>query len=199
MGWPGVVALMALETIVFLIPSEAVMTFAGWLLVKEEGLGPEWIVLAALLGGLGSTIGGWAFYYAGAWGGRPFLERYGRYFFISEGDIAKSERFFDRWGPLAVFFGRMVPLVRSFVSIPAGIAGMDIRAFTLYTFAGSTIWAGLLATAGYMLGENWEDLRAWMGPADIIVALVLALLAAWYIWHQVKESWEGPRTSKPEA
>jgi membrane protein DedA with SNARE-associated domain len=199
MGWPGVVIMMALETVIFLIPSEAVMTLAGWMLIKAKGFGPEWLIVAALLGGLGSTIGSIAFYYAGAWGGRPLLDRYGRYLFISAADIDRGDRFFQRYGTWAVFFGRMVPLVRSFISIPAGIARMDIRVFTIYTFAGSTIWAGLLAAAGFMLGENWEDLRAWMGPADIVVAIVLGLFVVWYIWRQVKEAWEVPQTSEPEA
>jgi membrane protein DedA with SNARE-associated domain len=190
---------MALETVVFLIPSEAVMTLAGWILVKDKGLGVEGIVLAGLLGGLGSTLGSLLFYYIGVLGGRPILARYGRYVFISANEMDTAERFFQRWGTWAVFFGRMVPLVRSFVSIPAGVVRMDLRLFTIYTFAGSSIWAALLALAGYWLGENWEDLRAWMGPADIAVAVVLAVALAYYVYRQVKEAWEAPRTSGPEA
>src|SRR5688500_7593562 len=101
---------MALETVLFFIPSEAVMTLAGWMLVKAKGLGPEWIVLAGLLGGFGSTLGSIFVYYVGLWGGRPLVERYGRYVFITPGDLASAERFFERWGTWAVFFGRMVPL-----------------------------------------------------------------------------------------
>jgi membrane protein DedA with SNARE-associated domain len=189
---------MALETVIFLIPSEAVMTFAGWLLIKDKGLGAEWIVLAGLLGGLGSTLGSLVFYYIGVLGGRPVLARYGRYFFISPEEVERSERFFMRWGTWAVFFGRMVPLVRSFISIPAGVARMDLRLFTLYTFAGSVIWAMLLAGLGYKLGENWDDIRAFFGPADIVVAVLLALGVIWYVYHQVKQSWE-VKTSGPEA
>jgi membrane protein DedA with SNARE-associated domain len=87
----------------------------------------------------------------------------------------------------------MVPLVRSFISIPAGVTRMDMRTFLFFTFLGSTIWAALLAFAGYKLGENWEDLRAWLGPADIVVAIGLVVFLAWYIWRQVKESWEAPK------
>ena len=190
---------MALETVIFLIPSEAVMTFAGWLLVKEKGLGWEWVVLAGILGGLGSTIGSVFFYYVGVLGGRPILARWGRYFFISEGDVEKAERFFARWGIWAVFFGRMVPLVRSFISIPAGVARMDLKLFLIYTFAGSVIWATFLAAIGYKLGENWEDLQAFLGPADIAVAVVLVVLGLWYIYMQIKQSWEGPKPHEPEA
>ncbi len=197
--WPGVVILMALETVIFLIPSEAVMTLAGWMLVKDRGLGPEWIVFAGLLGGLGSTLGSIFLYYVGRLGGRPLLDRFGRYFFVTPDDIEQAERFFRRWGTWAVLFGRMVPLVRTFVSLPAGTTRMDIRAFTIYTFVGSSIWAGILATAGYALGENWEDLQRAMGPADVIVAGAVAVFGAWYIYRQIRKSWEAPRPSQPEA
>ena len=191
--------LMALETVIFLIPSEAVMTFAGWLLVKDEGLGSEWILLAGLLGGAGSTLGSLLFYYVGVLGGRPVLARFGRYLFISEDEVSNAERFFARWGIWAVFFGRMVPLVRSFISIPAGVARMDLKLFTIFTFAGSVIWATLLAAIGYKMGANWEKIQEWMGPADIIVVLILAVGLAWYIYRQVKQAWEVPKPSGPEA
>ena len=190
---------MALETVIFLIPSEAVMTLAGWMLVKEKGLGPEWIVLAGLLGGFGSTLGSILLYYVGLLGGRPLLFRYGKYLFITRDDIEQGERFFMKWGTFAVFFGRMVPLVRTFVSLPAGTTRMDIRAFTIYTFIGSSIWAGILAAGGYALGENWEDLSNAMGPASFIVAGLLGLVFAWYIYRQIRKSWEEPRPSGPEA
>jgi membrane protein DedA with SNARE-associated domain len=93
----------------------------------------------------------------------------------------------------------MVPLVRTFVSVPAGTASMDLRVFTIYTFAGSVVWASLLAAAGYVMGENWEELRAWMGPADIVVAALLGVFGIWYIWHNVKKAWEAPKPSEPEA
>jgi membrane protein DedA with SNARE-associated domain len=190
---------MALETVIFMIPSEAVMTLAGWMLIKDKGLGPEWIVLAGLLGGLGSTLGSIFAYYVGVWGGRPLVQRFGRYFFISANELDAAERFFSRWGTWAVFFGRMVPLVRTFVGVPAGAARMDLRLYTIYTFAGSVIWAGLLAAAGYALGENWTDLRAWMAPADFVVAGVLLVLVAWYVIRHVKKAWEVPQPSGPEA
>lgn len=190
---------MALETVVFLVPSEAVMTLAGWMLIKEKGHGPEWLVLAGVLGGLGSTLGSLAFYYVGAWGGRPFLLRYGRYLLIAYDDIAAADRFFRRHGAWAVFFGRMVPLVRTFVSVPAGVARMDVRVFTLYTFAGSVVWATALAAAGYAMGENWQGLRAWMGPADVFVAAGLVLFCVWYVVRHIKKAWEVPETSGPEA
>jgi membrane protein DedA with SNARE-associated domain len=198
-SWPGVIVMMALETVIFLIPSEAVMTFAGWLLIKDKGHGVEWIPLAGVLGGIGSTIGSIFFYYVGVWGGRPILARYGRYVFISPDDVDKAEVFFNRWGNWAVFFGRMVPLVRSFISIPAGVARMNLWQFTVYTFAGSVIWATFLAWLGYKLGENWEDIQSFFGPADFVVAGLLGAFVIWYIYKQVKQSWEVPKPSGPEA
>ncbi|HEX5139685.1 MAG TPA: DedA family protein [Dehalococcoidia bacterium] len=198
-SWPGVIVMMALETVIFLIPSEAVMTFAGWLLIKDKGHGVEWIPLAGVLGGIGSTIGSIFFYYVGVWGGRPILARYGRYVFISPDDVDKAEVFFNRWGNWAVFFGRMVPLVRSFISIPAGVARMNLWQFTVYTFAGSVIWATFLAWLGYKLGENWENIQSFFGPADFVVAGLLGAFVIWYIYKQVKQSWEVPKPSGPEA
>ncbi len=189
---------MALETVIFLIPSEAVMTLAGWMLIKEKGLGAEWILLAGLLGGFGSTLGSIVFYYLGALGGRPLLDRYGRYLLISTEEIESADRFFDRWGPWTVFFGRMIPLVRSFISIPAGVAHMDIRVFTIFTFAGSVLWATLLAAAGFILGENWEDLRAWMAPGDIFVAIALTVFVVWYVVRHVRKAWRRP-PPQPDA
>jgi membrane protein DedA with SNARE-associated domain len=189
---------MALETVIFFIPSEAVMTLAGWMLIKAKGLGPEWIILAGLLGGLGSTLGSIFIYYLGVWGGRAIVERFGRYMFISTADLVAAERFFDRWGTWAVFFGRMVPLVRTFVSFPAGTARMDLRLFTIYTFAGSALWATILAAFGYALGENWQQLRDWMGPADIVVAVVFLVGLVWYFIHHIRQAWE-VQPSGPEA
>lgn len=196
--WPGVVVLMALETVIFFIPSEAVMTMAGWLLIKDKGYGPEWILLAAALGGLGSTLGSIFAYYVGAWG-RPLIARYGRYVLVTEQDLESSERFFERWGTWAVFFGRMVPLVRTFVSIPAGTARMDLKIFTIYTFLGSTIWAGFLATLGYIMGENWERVQDWVGPADIIIVALFAVGLAFYIFLHIKKFREVRQPSRPEA
>jgi membrane protein DedA with SNARE-associated domain len=196
-SWPGVVILMALETVIFLIPSEAVMPFAGWLLVKDRGLGFEYLLLAGFLGGLGSTAGSLFFYYAGYLGGRPIIARWGKYLFISEDDLDKGERFFAKYGSFAVFFGRFVPLVRTFVSVPAGLVRMDLKIFVIYTLAGSTIWATLLAFLGYQLGENYEQLRDYMGPADIVAAAGIAFLFCLYVAKQVRQSLGGTDKIRP--
>lgn len=185
-GWPGVIFLMALETVVFPIPSEIVMPLAGWKLIADEGLGWYWIPLAGLFGAIGSTIGAVGIYYVAKIGGQPFIRKYGRWVLISHDDVAMAERFFDRWGTWAVFFGRMVPLVRSLVSVPAGLVGMPIWRFTLYTFLGSFVWAAGLTYGGYKLGENYEDLRNWLQPAEYPIAIVLALAIGWYVYRHIK-------------
>lgn len=188
-GWPGVAMLMALETVVFPIPSEIVMPLAGWKLIEDEGRAWWWVIFAGLIGGFGSTVGSLGLYYVSLWGGRPLVIRWGKYFLISRDDIEQAERFFDRWGTFAIFFGRMVPLVRSLVTVPAGIVRMPVAQFTVYTFAGSFIWAVGLAYGGYTLGENYEDIRAWMSPVEYPVAAILAALVIWYVYRHVKKVW----------
>jgi membrane protein DedA with SNARE-associated domain len=106
---------------------------------------------------------------------------------ISRDDLDQADRFFDRWGNFAVFFGRMVPLVRSLVSVPAGVVEMPVVSFTIYTFLGSFVWAVALAAGGYKLGENYEDMRDWVAPIEIPVAIALAAFVAWYVYRHVKK------------
>lgn len=191
-GWPGVVVLMAIESACIPLPSEIIMPLAGWMLIDDKGLGPAWLLLAAFCGGLGNTLGSLVAYWAGAWGGRPLVEKYGKYILISHHDLDLADRFFQRWGNLAVFGSRLLPVVRTFISLPAGISRMPIGRFTAYTFAGAFIWSFLLAWAGYVLGENWEDLRAWMRPADIPIVIAIVALVVWYVYRHVKRAWGPP-------
>lgn len=197
--WPGVILLMAVESACIPLPSELIMPLAGWMLIKDKGLGFEWVVFAGLCGAIGNTIGSLIAYYAGARGGRPLVERYGRYILISHHDLDLADGFFQRWGSWAVFFARLLPVVRTFVSLPAGISRMPVGQFTLFSFAGSFPWSVGLAAGGYWLGENWEDLRTWMRPADIPIAIVVAVLVAWYVIRHVRRAWEAPQPSGPEA
>lgn len=194
--WPGVVVMMAIESAGIPLPSELIMPLAGWMLVKDRGHGEEWLLLAALFGGVGNTIGSLAAYYAGAWGGRPLVEKYGKYILISRHDLDLADRFFKRWGNWAVFFSRLMPVVRTFISFPAGIARMPVLKFTFYTFVGAFIWSLALAWAGFLLGENWEDLRAWMRPADIPILIVGAILVGWYVYRHIKRVWADPVESR---
>ena len=191
--------MMAVESAAVPLPSELIMPLAGWMLIKEKGLGLEWVVLAGLFGGIGNTLGSLVAYYAGAWGGRPLVLRYGRYVLISHHDLDLADRFFDRWGAWAIFFARLLPVVRTFVSVPAGVSKMHVGQFTLFTFAGSFPWSLGLALAGYVLGENWERIRTWMRPADIPIAIVLMVLLVWYVVRHVRRAWEVPQPSGPEV
>jgi membrane protein DedA with SNARE-associated domain len=197
--WPGVIFLMAIESAAIPLPSEIIMPLAGWLLVKEKDHGIEWLLLAGLFGAIGNTLGSLIAYYAGAWAGRPLVLKYGKYILISHHDLDTADRFFERYGPWAVLGARLLPVVRTFISVPAGISRMNIGQFTAFTFAGSFPWSLALAAAGYILGENWEDIRRWMRPADVPVAIVIALLVAYYVYRHIRRAWEAPQPSGPEA
>ncbi len=199
MEWPGVVLLMAIESAAIPLPSELIMPLAGWMLVKDRGLGFEWILLAGLFGAVGNTLGSLVAYYVGAWGGRPLAEKSGRYVLVSRHDLDLADRWFQRWGNLAVFGARLLPVVRTFISIPAGISRMPILQFTAYTFAGSFPWSVGLAWAGFLLGDNWEDLRDWMRPADIPILIVILILVGWYVYVHYKRAWgESPEPQGAE-
>jgi len=177
---------MAIESACIPLPSEIIMPLAGWFLVDARGLGVEWLLLAAFCGALGNLIGSLIAYAVGAWGGRPLLLRYGRYFLITRHEVEQAERWFARYGDRAVFISRVLPVIRTFISLPAGIARMNVWRFSILTFVGSFPWSLGLAWAGFLLGENWERIREWMRPADIPILIVLAALVTWYIYRRVR-------------
>lgn len=184
-GWPGVVVMMAIESAAIPLPSELIMPLAGWMLVQAHGLGVEWVFLAGFFGALGNVLGSVIAYYVAAWGGRPLLERYGRWILISPHDLDRADRWFAKYGYAAVFFSRMLPVVRTFISVPAGIVRMDIKKFVLLSFVGSFPWSLGLAWGGYLLGERWETLRSAMRPFDLPIIIIILLLIAIYIWRHV--------------
>jgi membrane protein DedA with SNARE-associated domain len=186
MQWPGVMVLMAIESACIPFPSELIMPLAGWMLIKEPGLTVWFVFVAGVVGAAGNTIGSVVAYYVGMGAGRPFLNKYGKYVLISQHDLDTADHWFTKRGSLAVFIGRLLPLVRTFVSLPAGIAKMNIWKFLIYTFTGSFIWSTGLAYGGYLLGEHWEDLRAAMRPFDPIIAAVIVVLIGLYIWRHVR-------------
>jgi len=177
---------MAIESACIPLPSEIIMPLAGWFLVDDRGLGEQWLLLAAFCGALGNLIGSLIAYAVGAWGGRPFLLRYGRFVLISRHEVEQAERWFARYGDRAVFISRVLPVVRTFISLPAGIARMNLWRFSILTFVGSFPWSLGLAWAGFVLGDNWERIREWMRPADIPILIALAALVAWYIYRRVR-------------
>ena len=185
-GWPGVVALMAIESVFFPIPSEAVMPLAGWMLIEAKGHSAWLVLLAGFCGALGSLIGAIVIYAIGLFGGRPLLEKYGRYVLISRNDLDVADRWFERYGTWAVFTSRLLPVARSLISLPAGIARMHLFPFLVLTFLGSFIWSTGLALGGYLLGSNWETLREYMRPFDIPIIALLAVLVLVYVYRRLR-------------
>jgi len=191
--WPGVVVMMALESAGIPIPSEAIMPLAGWMLVKEKGLGLAFLLVAAFWGAIGNLLGSLLGYWIGDKGGRRFLLAYGRYVLLSPRDLDLAENFFRRHGAKAVFLSRLLPVVRTFISFPAGMARMDLVRFSLYTVLGAFPWSLALAYGGYVLGENWTLIRDYMRPFDIpIILLGIALVAWWFIHRLRANSQKGP-------
>ncbi len=178
---------MAVESAAIPFPSEIIMPLAGWFLIEDRGLGMEWLFLAAFYGALGNLIGSLVAYYAGAWGGRPFLNRYGRYIFITQKELDWADRWFARYGEPTVFFSRMLPVVRTFISVPAGVARMNVLRFSVLTFAGSYPWSLGLAWGGFALGDNWENLIDWFRPVSLPIAIVVVLAVAYFLFRRIRE------------
>jgi membrane protein DedA with SNARE-associated domain len=186
LGWPGVVLLMAIESACMPLPSEIIMPLSGWMLVADKGLGVEYVVLAGLCGAVGNVIGSVIAYWVGAWGGRPFLHRYGKYVLVTHHDIELADRWFDRYGDRIVFLSRLLPAVRTFISFPAGIARMKMGKFLFYSFLGSFPWSVGLAYGGYLLGQNWERIREVMRPFDIPILVIFLALVVFFVWRRLR-------------
>jgi membrane protein DedA with SNARE-associated domain len=184
--WPGVIALMVLESACIPIPSELIMPLAGWMLIKDHGLPAIYTLLAGVYGAIGNTVGSVIAYYVGMWAGRPLLNKYGRFILISQHDLDTADRWFSRRGSWIVFVSRLLPVVRTYISLPAGIARMNIFRFLIYTFTGSFIWSTGLAYGGYLLGERWEQLRNAMRPFDPLILAIIVALIAYYIYRHIK-------------
>ena len=186
MGWPGVVFLMAVESAAIPFPSELIMPLAGWLLIEAKGESAWMLGMAAFYGALGNLLGSWVAYWISFKGGRPLLKKYGKYVLVTQHDVDRAEEWFQKYGELTVFASRLLPVVRTFISVPAGIARMNIWKFSFYTFIGSYPWSLGLAYGGYKLGENWEDLRQVMRPFDYPIAAIMAVVVVWFIYHRIK-------------
>lgn len=180
-GYFGIAFLMALESTMTPLPSELVMPFAGFL--AAEGRLNLWLVI--IFSGAGSVGGSLISYYIGRFGGNPLVRRVGKYFLLDEEDLEMTERWFSKRGEITIFISRFIPVVRHFISIPAGIAKMNIGRFILYTFAGATLWNAILAYSGYLLRENWEALHHYMRPVSIIVFFLLIIAAAWFFYKHI--------------
>ncbi|MEA2527744.1 MAG: hypothetical protein QOF73_4971 [Thermomicrobiales bacterium] len=186
-GWFGVVVAMAIESACIPLPSEIIMPLSGWLLVSEKHLGWWGIVESSFWGATGNVIGSAIAYGVGMWGGRPLIERYGRYVLITRKDLDRAERWFNERGEIVVFTSRVLPVVRTFISLPAGIARMPFARFCVYTFVGAFIWCVPLTWVGYHWGPKWENVREKARFLDYPIALLILLGAAWFISHRLHE------------
>ncbi|TSK06770.1 MAG: DedA family protein [Geobacter sp.] len=188
MGYPGIFLLMAMESSVFPIPSELVMPPAGYL--AQQG---QMNMLAAIVcGTVGSLIGAYANYYAAHYLGRPLVLKYGKYVFITEEKFAKVERFFKDHGEISTFIGRLLPVVRHLISLPAGLAGMNHVKFSLYTLLGAGIWVTVLTFIGYFIGSNQELIMKYSHQALIGVVIVSAVIITIYVKLQRRNGASSP-------
>ena len=181
-GYAGIFILMALESANVPVPSEIIMPFSGYL-VFQGNFSFWWVVFWGALGNLaGSVIS----YYLGFFGGRPFFEKYGKFFFVTKHDLELAEGWFQRRGSIIAFVSRMLPVVRTFISFPAGIAKMNILKFSIYTFTGSLIWSFFLTYVGVKMGENWQHLEVYFRKFDWAIVVLLVVGAGWWIWRHIK-------------
>ncbi|MGD0922436.1 MAG: DedA family protein [Terriglobia bacterium] len=175
-GYVGIVLLMAIESACIPLPSEVIMPFSGYL-VSVGRFKLAWVAVA---GALGCNLGSFVAYYVGSLGGRPLVEKYGRYVLVTRHDLALADRFFARYGDWAVFIARLLPVVRTFIALPAGIARMNVLRFHLYTFLGSLPWCWVLAYAGFKLGERYFH------RFDTVIGILIVLGAVWFIHNRWK-------------
>jgi membrane protein DedA with SNARE-associated domain len=182
MGYIGVVILMGIESAAIPLPSEIIMPFSGFL----AATGRFTLFGLALAGAIGSVLGSWITYALGYYGGRPLVIRYGRYVLITQHDLEMSERFFARFGSWSTFIGRMLPIVRTFISVPAGIAKEPIVSFTVAAFVGSFIWSYFLAWLGFRFKENWHSLETYFRQFDVLIVAIIIVFIIWWIRRHLK-------------
>ncbi len=178
-GYLGIFLLMAMESSIIPIPSELVMPPAGYLAYRGDM--KIWIVI--LMGTVGSLVGAYANYFVARYLGRPLILKYGKYVWITEEKFAKVETFFKNHGEVSTFIGRLLPVVRHLISLPAGLAGMDHWKFSLYTLLGAGMWVTVLTSIGYFIGANQELIMKYSHQAVIGVVLVSCAIIAVYVWN----------------
>lgn len=176
-GYVGVFLLMTLESAAVPIPSEIIMPFSGFLAAR--GVFNFWLVVFA--GTLGNAAGSLALYWVGEYGGRPFIKRWGRWLLLEDSHIIKAEEWFKKYGDATIFFSRMLPVARTYISFPAGVARVNLWKFNFYTAAGSFPWVLLLAYMGFKLGERWHILEAYFRKFDIVILAAGTILVLWFL------------------
>lgn len=181
-GLIGVGLLMAIESACIPLPSEVIMPFAGFLAAQ----GKFSLLSVSLAGAIGCVIGSAAAYGVGVWGGRAFIEKYGKYLLISRRDLSIADNFFNQYGSAAIFFSRLLPVIRTFISLPAGIAKMNFGRFAIYTFLGSLPWCWALAYIGKKLGDHWDALGGYFHKFDAVIVIIGIMAVVWYVRRHIK-------------
>jgi membrane protein DedA with SNARE-associated domain len=201
-GYLGVMLAMAIESAMIPLPSELILPYAGFLVSDPSQLEPLtgspwsfWIVV--VFATIGNTLGSLVAYAIGAYGGRPFLERYGKYLLIRPHEIELADGFFARHGAATVFIGRLLPIVRTFISFPAGVARMRLTTFIVYSTAGAFLWSILLVYAGTVLGANWVQIREALQPFDLAIAVAVVALVVGFIWWRLGMPGRPGRAGRP--
>jgi len=182
LGYPGVILMMGIESACIPLPSEVIMPFSGYLV----STGRFDLQIVAIAGALGCLLGSYAAYWVGSSSGRWFLVRYGRYVLIAPHEIDVADRFFARWGSPAVFTSRLLPVVRTFIAFPAGVARMRLLPFTIYTLAGSYLWCLILAYAGMKFGQHWNALGPYFHRFDGLIAVIMVAAAAVFLYNRLQ-------------
>ena len=194
LGYSGIVLLMAIESACIPLPSEIIMPFSGYLVSRGEM--NLWLV--GIAGAVGCVLGSLVSYWVGSRGGRPLIEKYGRYGLLSRHDLDMADRWFANHGEIIVFVSRLLPAIRTFIAFPAGVARMNLKRFVIYTFAGSLPWCLGLAYIGQKLSEKWNEddtLKTWFDRFDFVIGIVGVLLVGCWVWRHVKHL----RTEKASA
>jgi membrane protein DedA with SNARE-associated domain len=198
MGYGGVVLLMGIESACIPLPSEVIMPFAGYLVYKGEFT----LLGAGFWGAIGCVVGSIPAYYLGLYGGRPLIERYGKYVLISHHDLDLADRLFFRFGQWVVLAARLLPVVRTFIAFPAGVSRMNMPKFIVYTFIGSFPWCLGLAWVGMKLGEKWNTdprLKAAFHRFDLAIGIAIVLAAAFFVWHKLRANRRSQDKTAPAA
>ncbi len=180
-GYLGITALMALESACIPIPSEIIMPFSGYL-VTTGRFSLLWVII---FGTIGNLIGSIIAYIIGFYGGRPLVEKYGKYILINKEEIGRADNFFHKYGNLSIFFSRLLPIVRTFISLPAGIAKMRFWKFSCYTFIGSLLWSALLAYIGVFLGSRWQTIEIYFRKFDWLIGILLIIGVVCFIYKKI--------------
>lgn len=201
-GYIGVMVAMAIESAMIPLPSELILPYAGFLISDPTQVEPLtgqpwnfWIVV--VVGTIGNTLGSLIAYAIGAWGGRPFLEKYGKYLLIRQHEIEIADHFFAKWGKPTVFFSRLLPVVRTFISFPAGVVRMPLIPFIIYSTAGAFLWSLLLVFFGEQLGANWEEIRTALQPLDLLMVVLVVVGGGLFLWWRL--GMPGRRKGQPAS